>query len=173
MVGIGEREKSSVYARDRLYHKLRNPPVPSFPGFLEVLPGDLKDVKVAVSRIIDHWRALDRPGVIGSIGVCALDSKVRNKISMNISRLISRSEFDMIIFGDKVILDEPMENWPVCGFLISWFSEGFPLEKAIAYAKLRNPFCVNDVQMQMVFWDRGLTLKLLSHVCYTIRYYPF
>ena len=79
----------------------------------------------------------------------------------------------MIIFGDKVILDEPMESWPVCGFLISWFSEGFPLEKAIAYAKLRNPFCVNDMQMQMVFWDRGLTLKLLSHVCYTMRYYPF
>ena len=102
----GEREKSSVYARDRLYHKLRNPPVPSFPGFLEVLPGDLEDVKVAVSRIIDHWRALDRSGVISSIGVCALDSKVRNKTSMNISRLMSRSEFDIIIFGDKVILDE-------------------------------------------------------------------
>lgn len=160
----GEREKSSVYARDGLYHKLRNPPVPSFPGFLEVLPGDLEDVKVAVSRIVDHWRALDRPGVIGSIGVCALDSKVRSKTSMNILRLMSRSEFGIIIFGDKVILDEPVENWPVCDFLISWFSEGFPLEKAIAYAKLRNPFCVNNVQMQMVFWDRRLTLKLLDQL---------
>lgn len=41
------------------------------------------------------------------IGVCALDSKARSKSSR---RILSRltNEFDVVIFGDKVILDEGM-----------------------------------------------------------------
>jgi hypothetical protein len=72
-------------------------------------------------------------------------------------------EFDVIIFGDKVILDEDVLKWPMCDFLISFTDrEHFPLNKAIAYAKLRRPFCVNDIQMQTVLWDRRLCLRILS-----------
>ena len=39
-------------------------------------------------------------------------------------------EFELLVFGDDVILNKEVEDWPLCDALLSWHSDGFPLRKA-------------------------------------------
>ncbi|KAJ3031864.1 UNVERIFIED_CONTAM: hypothetical protein HDU68_011623 [Siphonaria sp. JEL0065] len=99
------------------------------------------------------------------VGVACMDVKARSKPMRNIlNRMISNHNLQVIVFGDKVILDEDIHHWPTCHFLISFFSTGFPLEKAIDYVRLRRPFCINNLEMQKVLMDRRMVLNILDHV---------
>ncbi|WVZ07488.1 hypothetical protein V8G54_020834 [Vigna mungo] len=79
-----------------------------------------------------------------TIGVCVMEKKVKcgyevfsAPMEQILQRLQAFGEFEVVYFGDKVILEEPIESWPVCDCLIAFHSSGYPLEKAEAYSALR------------------------------------
>lgn len=70
--------------------------------------------------------------------------------------------FEIVIFGDECILNTPVEEWPVVEVLIAFYSTNFPLAKAVEYVKLRNPFMINDLEMDATLKDRRKVYELLQ-----------
>ena len=60
----------------------------------------------------------------------------------------------LMVFEEEMIVNLPVEEWPVVDALISFFSTGFPLHKAIQYKNLHKPFVVNDLEAQYSLKDR-------------------
>lgn len=70
-----------------------------------------------------------------------------------------------MVFDEKVILEDPVSEWPLCDALLSFFSEGFPLNKAIEYAKLRRPYLVNDLESQYRLMNRVEVYVVICYAC--------
>ncbi|XP_027253524.1 inositol hexakisphosphate and diphosphoinositol-pentakisphosphate kinase 2 isoform X12 [Cricetulus griseus] len=97
------------------------------------------------------------------VGICSMAKKSKSKPMKEILERISLFKYiTVVVFEEEVILNEPVENWPLCDCLISFHSKGFPLDKAVAYAKLRNPFVINDLNMQYLIQDRRDVYSILQ-----------
>ncbi|XP_044212382.1 inositol hexakisphosphate and diphosphoinositol-pentakisphosphate kinase 2 isoform X12 [Thunnus albacares] len=97
------------------------------------------------------------------VGICAMMKKSNSKpMTQILDRLCKFDYIDVVIFPEEVILEEPVEKWPLCDCLISFHSKGFPLDKAVEYAKLRNPLLINDLNMQYFIQDRREVYRILQ-----------
>nr|XP_054599071.1 inositol hexakisphosphate and diphosphoinositol-pentakisphosphate kinase 1 isoform X2 [Nothobranchius furzeri] len=97
------------------------------------------------------------------VGICAMMKKSKSKPMTQILERLCKFEYiDVVIFPEEVILEEPVEKWPLCDCLISFHSKGFPLDKAVEYAELRNPLLINDLNMQYFIQDRREVYRILQ-----------
>ncbi|XP_017119370.1 inositol hexakisphosphate and diphosphoinositol-pentakisphosphate kinase isoform X16 [Drosophila elegans] len=97
------------------------------------------------------------------VGICAMAKKTQSKPMKEILTRLGEFEFiKLVTFEENVILREPVQNWPTCDCLVSFHSKGFPLEKAIEYAQLRNPFVLNNLHMQYDIQDRRRVYAILE-----------
>ena len=98
------------------------------------------------------------------LGICAMDKKARSKPMSEILKRLDPNTFESVFFGDDIILNEPVDNWPICDVLIAFYSNGYPLEKAEEYVTLRQPYLLNDLKMQR---------ELFSLICDEMRRYAY
>ncbi|TSK20033.1 Inositol hexakisphosphate and diphosphoinositol-pentakisphosphate kinase 1 [Bagarius yarrelli] len=97
------------------------------------------------------------------VGICCMMKKSKSKPMTQILQRLCKFEYiTVVIFPEDVILNEPVEKWPLCDCLISFHSKGFPLDKAVSYAKLRNPLLINDLNMQYYIQDRREVYRILQ-----------
>ncbi|XP_018424985.1 PREDICTED: inositol hexakisphosphate and diphosphoinositol-pentakisphosphate kinase 2-like, partial [Nanorana parkeri] len=97
------------------------------------------------------------------VGICAMAKKSKSKPMKEILERLSLFKYITVVtFEEDVILNECVENWPLCDCLISFHSKGFPLDKAVDYAKLRNPFVINDLNLQYQIQDRREVYRILK-----------
>ncbi|XP_061780935.1 inositol hexakisphosphate and diphosphoinositol-pentakisphosphate kinase 1-like isoform X2 [Nerophis lumbriciformis] len=133
---------------------------------------DESDVRVMESDVkIDMFREEDMeddddespPERLIVVGICCMMKKSKSKpMTQILERLCKFDYIEVVIFPEDVILEEPVDKWPLCDCLISFHSKGFPLDKAVEYAKLRNPLLINDLNMQYFIQDRREVYRILQ-----------
>ncbi|XP_059371197.1 inositol hexakisphosphate and diphosphoinositol-pentakisphosphate kinase 2-like isoform X2 [Carassius carassius] len=97
------------------------------------------------------------------VGICCMMKKSKSKPMTQILERLCKFEYiTVVIFPEDVILNESVEKWPLCDCLISFHSKGFPLDKAVSYAKLRNPLLIDDLNMQYYIQDRREVYRILQ-----------
>jgi inositol hexakisphosphate/diphosphoinositol-pentakisphosphate kinase len=79
-----------------------------------------------------------------------------------LTRLKSYDHFEINIFDEIIILTSPVEEWPKCDCLISFYSKGFPLKKVQDYAEKFRPFLINDLEKQWDIMDRIKVYQILK-----------
>lgn len=98
-----------------------------------------------------------------TLGLCCMASKASSSPMQAILRRLELCrDFQIVIFPEKTILEEPIEQWPKVKCLIAFASNGFPLEKCVEYVNLVNPVLVNNIEAQAKLQSRVSVYRTLS-----------
>ncbi|KAF6002265.1 hypothetical protein F1559_003593 [Cyanidiococcus yangmingshanensis] len=103
-------------------------------------------------------------GCVVRVGVCAMPKKVHSEPMRKIlGELVSSGvgSFCLVFFESRTLFEQPVQEWPLCDALIAFYSEGFPLERVVAYAELRRPYCLNSLREQQTLLDRAKVYQVL------------
>ena len=95
-------------------------------------------------------------GGLYKLGICCKGKKQTSKpMHEFLTRIEASGFFQIVLFPEEMIQNDPPEDWPVVDCCIPFFSDGFPLPKAIEYAKLhQETFFLTEPREQMVLLDR-------------------
>ena len=107
------------------------------------------------------------------LGLCCMDVKATSSsMKALLSRINAYNDFEIVHFGNDVLLTRDVNEWPQCDCLIGFASGEFPLEKAIEYAK-RHPdmMVLNDLPMQQTIQSRLSVYQLLEKL--NVRIPPY
>ena len=53
--------------------------------------------------------------VLSELQVCAMESKAKSKaMTAILQRMNANSDYNIVFFGDEVIIEQPVEKWPLC-----------------------------------------------------------
>lgn len=97
------------------------------------------------------------------LGVCAMEDKALSKPNQDLFHCLeAKGDIEVDLFGNDVLLNKSVDEWPICDFLIAFYSDGFPLDKAISYTRLRSPISCNDLLLQRLLFDRRLCHQVLN-----------
>ena len=90
------------------------------------------------------------------LGICCRDKKQKSKpMKEFLQRIEASGHFEIVLFPEEVIQNQPPEQWPVVDCCIPFFSDGFPLDKAIIYANMhQDTFFLTEPREQLVMLDR-------------------
>lgn len=59
------------------------------------------------------------------VGICAMTKKSKSKPMTQILERLCRFDYiNVVVFPEEVILEEPVEKWPLCDCLVSFHSKG-------------------------------------------------
>ena len=102
-----------------------------------------------------------------------MDKKAQSKPMREILKRLPDELFTIVVFGDDCILNKPVESWPVVDALITFYSNHFPMHKALEYVKLHKPYMINDLEMGEVLKDRRKVYELLESQGINVPFHVF
>jgi inositol hexakisphosphate/diphosphoinositol-pentakisphosphate kinase len=119
-----------------------------------------KKVSLSTLHVLFCSHGARPPAAVGCV-LLTDEEQVDGKPMKELIKLMSEKGVEFVRFGDDMLLNMPVESWPVCDCLIAFYSDGFPLDKAMQYnAMYPDMFCINDLDVQNHLFDRRWVYKM-------------